>query len=98
MYSQVARFAEEIKAERVLCLTATATPTVADDICKAFSIDKIGVFKVKLRTFWSCSSVADASFQQTPVFRPNLVFNVLQAHSLDDKIRQIVPHLKTRAG
>ena len=41
----VARFAEEIKAERVICLTATATPKVADDICKAFNIGQSCVFR-----------------------------------------------------
>ncbi|KAI0026213.1 P-loop containing nucleoside triphosphate hydrolase protein [Xylariomycetidae sp. FL0641] len=37
-YLKVARFVSEIKAERVICLTATATPRVAKDICKAFTI------------------------------------------------------------
>lgn len=41
----VARFAEEIKAERVICLTATATPKVSDDICKAFNIGQSCVFR-----------------------------------------------------
>ena len=41
----VARFVEEIKAERVICLTATATPKVAEDICKAFKIQKSCVFQ-----------------------------------------------------
>ncbi len=31
-YLKVARFVQEIKAERVICLTATATPRVVDDI------------------------------------------------------------------
>ncbi|KAK0609998.1 P-loop containing nucleoside triphosphate hydrolase protein [Bombardia bombarda] len=44
-YLKVARFADEIKAERVICLTATATPKVSEDICKAFSIDQSCVFK-----------------------------------------------------
>lgn len=35
----------EINAERVVCLTATATPRVADDICKAFNIDKSCLFR-----------------------------------------------------
>ncbi|KAL8767588.1 MAG: hypothetical protein Q9209_005960 [Squamulea sp. 1 TL-2023] len=38
-------FAKEIQAERVLCLTATATPKVAKDICAAFDIDIEGVFR-----------------------------------------------------
>lgn len=41
----VARFADEIQAERVICLTATATARVADDVCKAFQIDAAGVFR-----------------------------------------------------
>jgi RecQ family ATP-dependent DNA helicase len=44
-YLKVARFAEEIKAEQVICLTATATPRVADDICAAFSIKKSAIFR-----------------------------------------------------
>lgn len=43
-YLKVARFAKEIKAERVVCLTATATPRVVDDIRSAFSVDKPNVF------------------------------------------------------
>lgn len=44
-YLKVARFAEEIQAEQVICLTATATPKVADDICAAFDIKKSAVFR-----------------------------------------------------
>jgi RecQ family ATP-dependent DNA helicase len=45
-YLKVARFAREIRAERVICLTATATDRVASDICKAFDIDeKCGLFR-----------------------------------------------------
>ncbi|ETS78574.1 hypothetical protein PFICI_10636 [Pestalotiopsis fici W106-1] len=44
-YLKVARFTKEIKAERVICLTATATPRVMDDICQAFAIDKPFVFR-----------------------------------------------------
>ncbi|KAH7929308.1 ATP-dependent DNA helicase [Leucogyrophana mollusca] len=45
-YLKIARFAEEMDVERVLCLTATATPNVAEDICKSFYIDtKEGVFR-----------------------------------------------------
>ncbi|TPX19052.1 uncharacterized protein E0L32_011296 [Thyridium curvatum] len=44
-YLKVARFVQEIKAERVICLTATATPRVAEDICKAFNIKESGVFR-----------------------------------------------------
>ncbi|KAK3935729.1 P-loop containing nucleoside triphosphate hydrolase protein [Diplogelasinospora grovesii] len=44
-YLKVARFVDELKAERVVCLTATATPKVAADICKAFNIQKECVFQ-----------------------------------------------------
>ncbi|KAK1829734.1 P-loop containing nucleoside triphosphate hydrolase protein [Podospora conica] len=44
-YLKVARFVEEVQAERVVCLTATATPKVAEDICTAFNIKKDRVFK-----------------------------------------------------
>ncbi|KAH6627461.1 P-loop containing nucleoside triphosphate hydrolase protein [Chaetomium tenue] len=44
-YLKVARFADEIAAERVICLTATATPKVVDDICNAFKIPAEGVFR-----------------------------------------------------
>ncbi|KAL9007592.1 MAG: hypothetical protein Q9180_009620 [Flavoplaca navasiana] len=45
-HDTVARFAKEVEAERILCLTATATPKVGDDICAAFDIDTSeGVFR-----------------------------------------------------
>jgi RecQ family ATP-dependent DNA helicase len=44
-YLKIARFVKEIQAERVLCLTATATSKVADDICAAFNIDEQGLFR-----------------------------------------------------
>lgn len=42
---EIARFVNEIKTERVVCLTATATPRVARDICSAFNIDDAGLFR-----------------------------------------------------
>ena len=39
-YLRLARVAEELKLHPVLALTATATPDVARDICKAFAIDQ----------------------------------------------------------
>lgn len=38
-YLKLARFAETCRAERVLALTATATPQVLVDICREFQID-----------------------------------------------------------
>ena len=37
-YLKLTRFAEELQVERVLCLTATATPQVSKDICDHFQI------------------------------------------------------------
>ncbi|KAI1309213.1 ATP-dependent DNA helicase recQ [Xylaria venustula] len=44
-YLKVARFVSEIKAERVICLTATATPRVAEDVRKAFDVKQDNVFR-----------------------------------------------------
>ncbi|TAQ91468.1 hypothetical protein B7494_g163 [Chlorociboria aeruginascens] len=44
-YLKIARFVSEIKAERVICLTATATPRVAQDVCDAFGIEEAGLFR-----------------------------------------------------
>ncbi|KAH7368749.1 P-loop containing nucleoside triphosphate hydrolase protein [Plectosphaerella cucumerina] len=44
-YLKVARFVKEVNAERVICLTATATPIVAQDICKGFDITEDAVFR-----------------------------------------------------
>lgn len=44
-YLKVARFVEEVKAERVVCLTATATPRVADDVANAFNVQKSNIFR-----------------------------------------------------
>ncbi|KAF1960840.1 ATP-dependent DNA helicase [Byssothecium circinans] len=43
-YLKIARFAKEAEVERVACLTATATPQVAEDIRKAFDIPPEGLF------------------------------------------------------
>ena len=39
-YLKLTRFAKELKIPRVICLTATATPNVAADICSYFKITK----------------------------------------------------------
>lgn len=43
-YLKIARFAQEVSVERIVCLTATATPKVAQDICNAFSVPPEGLF------------------------------------------------------
>jgi RecQ family ATP-dependent DNA helicase len=44
-YLMVERFTKEIKAERVICLTATATPKVAEDVRAAFDIVERNEFR-----------------------------------------------------
>ncbi|KAF8535957.1 P-loop containing nucleoside triphosphate hydrolase protein [Trichophaea hybrida] len=44
-YRKVARFVEEVSAERVLCLTATATRKVCDDILREFHIPEEDLFR-----------------------------------------------------
>lgn len=44
-YLKVARFTKEVKAEKVICLTATATPRVAEDVCNAFEIKETNVYR-----------------------------------------------------
>jgi hypothetical protein len=47
-YLKISRFAKEAKIERVVCLTATATPKVADDIRDAFGIPEEGLFRTTM--------------------------------------------------
>lgn len=47
-YLKIARFAKEAEVERVVCLTATATSKVADDIRRAFSIPEEGLYKTTM--------------------------------------------------
>ncbi|KAH9884342.1 P-loop containing nucleoside triphosphate hydrolase protein [Xylariomycetidae sp. FL2044] len=44
-YLKVARFVQEIRAERVICLTATATPRVAQDIRDSFQVEESNMFR-----------------------------------------------------
>ncbi|KAA8895753.1 P-loop containing nucleoside triphosphate hydrolase protein [Sphaerosporella brunnea] len=48
IYLTVARFVKEVNAERVLCLTATATPKVTDDILQGFDIEAEGLFRTPM--------------------------------------------------
>ncbi|GAA5936353.1 hypothetical protein JCM3775_006476 [Rhodotorula graminis] len=80
-YLKVARFAVEIAAERVLCLTATATPTVVKEICDAddgFDIDlEHGVFS-------------------TGAYRPNLSLLIKPCANYRSKVSVLAPFLRTR--
>ncbi|TNY20349.1 ATP-dependent DNA helicase [Rhodotorula diobovata] len=80
-YLKVSRFAKEIEAERVLCLTATATPSVVKDICAAnngFDIDlEHGVFS-------------------TGAFRPNLSLQIKPCANYRSKVSVLAPFLRAR--
>lgn len=82
-YLKVARFAKEVNAQRVLCLTATATPSVVTDICDAekgfdISVDQ-GVFK-------------------TGNYRSNLALQILPCVNRGAKLAALIPFLKARRG
>jgi superfamily II DNA helicase RecQ len=83
-------------------LTATATPEIAEDICKSFKIDiKHGVFR---------TAMYRPKYESIPLphnypldinhdsIKNSLSFLVKTASSLNDKITQVVPILKSRTG
>ena len=73
----MARFVKEIGAERVICLTATATPRVADDILKTFNIDKSGLFRTS--AYRSNLQLTAASAKTKQQLYPKL-FNFLSSN------------------
>uniref|UniRef100_A0A0D2Y7T0 ATP-dependent DNA helicase n=1 Tax=Fusarium oxysporum (strain Fo5176) TaxID=660025 RepID=A0A0D2Y7T0_FUSOF len=101
-YLKVARFVQEIKAERVICLTATATPPVVKDICQAFDISDEGVFRTSvyrpnLRLEAEAVKVKDDKYE--------LLFNFLKTHpgstliytTLQKQAEELATHL-TKQG
>jgi RecQ family ATP-dependent DNA helicase len=76
-YLKVARFCKEIGAERVVCLTATATPQVADDICNQFEVPKSGLFRTS--TYRPNLKLSAESFQTKKDSYPRLM-SFLKAH------------------
>lgn len=70
-YLKVARFAKEVQAGNVVCLTATATPIVAKEICEAIDVNDTGLFRTS--TFRSNLKLRAMSFktkeQAYPVLR-----------------------------
>lgn len=63
-YLKLARFAKDYRAERILALTATATPQVLDDICREFAIDagcavRTGVYRPNLTLVTTPVTAAD---------------------------------------
>ena len=44
-YLKISRFVKEMKVQRVICPTGTATPRVSQDICNAFDINESNLFR-----------------------------------------------------
>ncbi|KAL8399697.1 hypothetical protein RB594_000194 [Gaeumannomyces avenae] len=90
-YLKVARFVQEVKAERAICLTATATTKVIDDVCKAFDIAKTDVFRTapyrpNLRLLAKPVKLADDKLDQLLSFLmghkgPTLVYVTAQSQT-----------------
>ncbi|OCL09889.1 ATP-dependent DNA helicase-like protein recQ [Glonium stellatum] len=105
-YLKVARFVTEIQAERVVCLTATATPKVAQDICDAFSIEKSGLFRTtmyrpNLRLVAEATSTKQEKFPKIFKFlRENLGSTIIyvtlkkQAEALSEDLQRQGFHAK----
>lgn len=100
-YLKVARFTKEINAERVVCLTATATPRVAQDICKAFDIDETdGLFRTttyrpNLHLLAECYRTKDESYPRLMSFLkdhsgPTIIYitQQKQSESLAEKLKR----------
>lgn len=99
-YLKVARFAKEIRAERVVCLTATATPPVASDVCRAFNIPQAGLFRTptyrpNLRLLARSFQTKKESYPELRFFLkghpgPTIIYVTLQKHSeeLAEQLRE----------
>lgn len=100
-YLKVARFAKGIQAERVICLTAAATPKVAEDVCKAFEISpEEGVFRTptyrdKLHLYARSFLTKEDSYPELIKFLnqhpgPSIVYVALQEHAeqLAERLRK----------
>jgi ATP-dependent DNA helicase RecQ len=92
-YLKVARFAKEVNAERVLCLTATATQHVVDDICQQFDIEPeacfvTGVYRENLALTTVQAANDDAKIKHLVAFlqelkAPAIVYVTTQAQAED---------------
>lgn len=99
-YLKIARFAKEIQAERVVCLTATATPQVARDVCRAFDIPESGLFRTStyrpnLQLHAQSYQTKKESYPQLRTFLkkhpgPTIIYVTLQkqAEELADQLRK----------
>jgi len=87
-YLKLAELARELNADRVLALTATATPSVLSDICEAFGIEDQDAIRtpffrpnLELRSRVLKSSERDAAMVETIKTRPRgatIVYVTLQ--------------------
>jgi ATP-dependent DNA helicase RecQ len=87
-YLKLAQFARDFRAERLLALTATATPQVLDDICEAFGIApecaiRTGFYRSNLTLLTTPMTAAerDAALRQRLSRReagPTIVYVTLQ--------------------
>ncbi|GLB36075.1 putative ATP-dependent DNA helicase [Lyophyllum shimeji] len=99
-YLKIARFAIEQKVERVLCLTATATPAVANDICHSFYIAKEGIFRTpsfrpNLSLRVEVAASLDEKFDRLiPLLKgrtgPSIIYVTLQKHA-EDVANRLLP-------
>ena len=72
-YLKIARFADEHDVERVLCLTATATRDVAEDICRSFYIKPDDVFRIPVYRS-KCVAHGSRYYDAADAGRPALLY------------------------
>ncbi|KAF4342152.1 ATP-dependent DNA helicase Q-like 3 [Fusarium beomiforme] len=100
-YLKVARFVQEIKAERVICLTATATPPVIKDICQAFEISEEGVFRTSV---YRPNLRLEAEAVKAKEDKYELLYKFLKSHpgstliytTLQKQAEELAEHLTTK--
>ena len=90
-YLKLAGFAQRCGAERVLALTATATPRVLDDVCRGFAIDRecavrTGFYRPNLQLSLTPVSAANRNRELVERLRdrepgPTIVYVTLQRTS-----------------
>jgi RecQ family ATP-dependent DNA helicase len=105
-YLKVSRFAKEIQAERVVCLTATATPKVAEDVCRAFDIPPSeGIFRTptyrdNLKLYARSFLTKNESYPELLSFLeahpgPTIIYVTLQKHA--EKLAERLKGSKVRS-
>lgn len=98
-YLRLARFAKSCRAERILALTATATPKVLDDMCRFFEIEptcaiRTGFYRSNLKMLCTptMAQQRDAAFFEALRIRepgPTIVYVTLQrtAETLAERLQ-----------